>query len=435
MGQDVIINIQKIPHLTKVMDDFLDSKGLKRERSGMPGLLLNGEQWDRLTSESSLRDLFRVLSDAGEKCLGFYTVKFLESCKTLYKVCVRKTLDENFQDALDNFTHYFNILFEAGYLNETPKAHIIMHHFGDMMRESGRSLFLADCQGLESVHSALRKSDTRHGCHITNVQGTALHKEMSVRSVSFYNSRTLGFVLPDHLVPPDPGPDVEDDNNNDVEQLVNEDEERNNERNCETPRGFSGDILENESEASLLSQLEEDLANDNDEEAPINEDEEEMPDDDTCPGVNAAQYSQVDIILNGDGGGPIYSMEELFCHIKDKNLPLRSRDLVVSSDGNCFFESLQDLAEKFNLPVPHDKHLLRHIITDSMKGHPDVLTWVQEFLHGEMKNFEEIVARLSKDRQYTDNYGMTTLTAAHVLGNYENHTLTFRQQALSIELH
>ena len=81
-----------------------------------------------------------------------------------------------------------------------------MSHFGDLMQESGRSLFLSDCQGLESVHSALRKSDIRHQCHITNAQGTKLHEEMSIRSVAFHNSRTLGFIMPPDLVPPNPDP-------------------------------------------------------------------------------------------------------------------------------------------------------------------------------------------------------------------------------------
>ena len=79
--QDILVHIQKNPRLKKVIDDFLKSKGLKRERSGTPGMMLNGEQMDKLCRDSNLRDLFKVLSDAGETSLGFYTVKYLESCK------------------------------------------------------------------------------------------------------------------------------------------------------------------------------------------------------------------------------------------------------------------------------------------------------------------------------------------------------------------
>ena len=105
-----------------------------------------------------------------------------------------------------------------------------MHHFADLMRESGRSLFLSDCQGLESVHSALRKSDIRHNCHITNAQGTPIHEEMSLRSVAFYNSRCLGY----HEATDN---DIFDAENNNVEVDAGD-----NERNCETlpARGFNG---------------------------------------------------------------------------------------------------------------------------------------------------------------------------------------------------
>ena len=290
-----------------------------------------------------------------------------------------------------------------------------MHHFGDIMRESGRSLFLADCQGLESVHSALRKSDIRHGCHVTNCQGTPHHKEMSIRSVAFYNSRTLGYVMPDHLIPPDPGPDTDVGDNNNEEDVINEDEE-NNERNCEPPPGFIGDILENESGASLLTRLEEDLG----------DDDQEMDDvevntgliDDVHSVLNASQEAEnnlVDGILNDDGRGKLYTMKQLLSHIHDKNLPLRPRK-KTQSDGNCYYESIQDLADKFQLPVPRDKHLLRLLITDSMATHPDFLTWVQEHFQGELAAFEKFVDRLRIDGHFTEGFGFTTLTTAHLLG-------------------
>ena len=88
----------------------------------MPGNMYNGEQIDILTRDDNLRKLFEVLSEAGEKVLGFYTVKYLDICKRLYKICVRKDLDPDYQLYLNEFSHYFNKLFEAGYVNETTKV-------------------------------------------------------------------------------------------------------------------------------------------------------------------------------------------------------------------------------------------------------------------------------------------------------------------------
>ena len=89
---------------------------------------------------------------------------------------------------------------------------------------------------------------------------------------------------------------------------------------------------------------------------------------------------------------------------------------MIVTDGNCFFESIQDLADKFELPLPRDKHLLCLLITDSMANHPDFLTWVQEHFQGELAAFEKFVDRLRIHGHFTDGFGFTTLTTAHLLG-------------------
>ena len=289
-----------------------------------------------------------------------------------------------------------------------------MSHFGDLMRESGRSLFLSDCQGLESVHSALRKSDIRHQCHITNAQGTKLHEEMSIRSVAFHNSRTLGFIMPPHLVPPDLDPEEshEENSNADAQDVACEDEE-NNEMNIDPP-GFTGDPLEAENPNDLLARLEPDLVGDDDEEV-----EEEVAEPSRDAEVMATEENmkqKVNRILNG-GGGPIYTLQQVFEHIEEKKLGLRSRDLIAG-DGNCFYSSILDLAKKFEIPgIPNDTHLLRLQITDAMKEHPRFLHWIQFYFDGDFELFERTAELLRQNSQFTDNMGLTTATAAHMIGN------------------
>ena len=45
-------------------------------------------------------------------------------------------------------------------------------HLQKMLADSGETLWLSDTQGLEAVHSALRKSDERHANNVTNEIGT-----------------------------------------------------------------------------------------------------------------------------------------------------------------------------------------------------------------------------------------------------------------------
>ena len=81
------------------------------------------------------------------------------------------------------------------------------------MENNNVSLFLSDTNGLESCHSALRRSDERHSCKIVHVQGDKIHEEYSLRSVAFYNARSLGY-LPEKIMMEtddndlDDGPDV-----------------------------------------------------------------------------------------------------------------------------------------------------------------------------------------------------------------------------------
>ena len=126
----------------------------------MLGNLYNGEQMDKLTKESSLKELFKVFSEAGETKLGFYTVQYLNACKKLYKVCVMKNLDPEYQKYIDNYEYYFNILFTADYINMTMKAHIILSYYSDLMGESGRSLFLSEVFKVFTLHCVVQTSGT-----------------------------------------------------------------------------------------------------------------------------------------------------------------------------------------------------------------------------------------------------------------------------------
>ena len=90
---------------------------------------------------------------------------------------------------------------------------------------------------------------------------------------------------------------------------------------------------------------------------------------------------------------------------------------LVSSDGNCFFESCTDLADKYDINVPRDKMLLRELLVDSMKDHPEFPVWLELCCEGDMEAFDMAAEKLRKDGTYTDGSGMIVMTAARVLGN------------------
>ena len=213
----------------------------------------------------------------------------------------------------------------------------------------------------------------------------------------------MGFQIPACEEPPDPEEDLNADadvNSNIDDHHISNDI---NERNCETPpAGFNGDIVENQS----VEYLRENLDVDDDKEDAVIDDENNEEE----------KKKRVKRILNDGGNNAVCSLEELFSHIRNKNLPLVSRKLV-SSDGNCFFESCTDLADKFDINVPRDKMLLRQLLVDSMKEHPEYPVWLEICCEGDIEAFDMAAEELRKDGTYTDASGMIVMTAARVLGN------------------
>ena len=123
----------------------------------------------------------------------------------------------------------------------------------------------------------------------------------------------------------------------------------------------------------------------------------------------------LDGIQNPDQNNRVYSLEDLLNHIKDKSLNLRLRR-PSTSNGDCLFDALQDLIEKFDIKsVPRDMNLLRQAICSSFTSHPQFATWMS--LHFKRPVvFQMWYAKMKKTGTYSDNMGLIVAAAAHYLG-------------------
>ena len=128
------------------------------------------KQMDTICKDKNLQTLQNELEKIGEGHLGACSVAYIQACKALYLCCVRKKRHPEYKTIIRNYTHHFRIMKDLGLVSETVKAHLINAHFEEIMTDTGMSLFLADTNGLEAVHAALRKSDERHGCRVTHAQ-------------------------------------------------------------------------------------------------------------------------------------------------------------------------------------------------------------------------------------------------------------------------
>ena len=69
------------------MRDFLLQLGLKYERSGQPGRMLNGPQVDKVWKNLDL--LHEMLNERGDKVIGDGSIDYLKKLRALYLMCAR----------------------------------------------------------------------------------------------------------------------------------------------------------------------------------------------------------------------------------------------------------------------------------------------------------------------------------------------------------
>ena len=123
----------------------------------------------------------------------------------------------------------------------------------------------------------------------------------------------------------------------------------------------------------------------------------------------------VDQITEPDDFNKVLDLDDLLEHIETKKLNLALRR-PTSMDGNCLFDSLCDLIEKFDIKsVPREKQLLRQKICDSMIRHPEFPSWMKEIFKRPVP-FQMFLQKQKKNGQFSDNMGFMITTAAFLIG-------------------
>ena len=358
---DVYTNLQA--RFPDVMRKYFIEIKASREKSNMPGLKFNGRQIDHLLKEHNLDLLKDYLAEIGEAELGQATIRYQRCLKRMHSMCVSKTPWLNYEDECREFRRQFDdMVHKYDLVNETVKGHILYHHLPLVlkfnMENNNVSLFLCDTNGLESCHSALRRSDERHSCKITHSQGEKIHEELSIRSVAFYNARTLGY-LPDKTLPElddvehdRDNPDVTDDWN--IDFGLNEEEQR---------------------------------------------------------------QTLVQNVLGGQAPPPQLSNLSLDEHIRIRRLSLKKRRPILS-DGNCWFDSLDDLLGLYPIAgVPRGHLNIRSYICDRVLALAQTPDWIATHFGDNISAFKDYLAIMKTSGTYTDDYGIITVATSLILGN------------------
>ena len=230
--------------------------------------------------------------------------------------------------------------------------------------------------------------------------------------MAFYNARTMGYIPPT----PDDVLDIDDD---DVQAVY--DEFHGVVRVVAEP--VDAEPMDVEPEDAEADDVEDDDA---DAEAA---DPGQVPD---LPEIDPEEEDKLilDGIQNADADNQVHSLEDLVNYIEAQNLNLRLRR-PIRKDGNCLFDSLVDLIEKFDIKtVPRDHNLLRQAICSSFTRHPQFPTWMANHFKRPVV-FQMYLENMKKNGIYSDNMGLIVAVAAHFIGNSVNLWMTFTVIQLS----
>ena len=217
-------------------------------------------------------------------------------------------------------------------------------------------------------------------------QGTETHEELSIRSVAFYNARTMNYTPPTE---------------NDILDITDADYD-------------GGD--DDDDDASLApvpSNID-----DGDIEGGTASPQEDTHGDIARPVIDQDEEDQMILnnIQNADDDNCVYNLEELTNYIDTRNLNLRL-GRQSSRDGNCLFDSLAYLVTKYEIEnVPRCHKLLRRDICNSVTKHPQFPTWMAVHFKRPVV-FQLFLENMRRNGTYSDNMGLIVAASAHFLGN------------------
>ena len=116
--------------------------------------------------------------------LGDDVYKMLKAVEAVWILCCAKTLNEDYQEIIDEYERCLRRLFERIRMPCPPKSHIVIHHFKEYFSLHKRTMWLTSDEPRETNHSYLRKFEEKHGFHITErLYGTLIHKKRALNSI------------------------------------------------------------------------------------------------------------------------------------------------------------------------------------------------------------------------------------------------------------
>ena len=172
----------------KPIENFKNKHNMK---GGGPGGDLNGPTLKALMANKN-----NQLDELDKICKSYENFDMftahIKNLSDVNDIVTSKILHiELVQEAISNLRINFFKMAEIFDLSETLKMHIILDHYEDHMKLTGKTLLKTTAEWTEATHSSLRKFEEDH-FYVRKHIGTEEQKKMQHKSTVHFNSINLG---------------------------------------------------------------------------------------------------------------------------------------------------------------------------------------------------------------------------------------------------
>ena len=111
-------------------------------------------------------------------------------------MCIAEVFDENSEILLNVFKYRFDKLYENLRLPMTLKIHVIVDHYGDYFKETGKNFKLTNGEHHEAIHHTIKVFEAKKNIRMTKNLGSLIHQAKSLQSISTFNVLRASYTTP-----------------------------------------------------------------------------------------------------------------------------------------------------------------------------------------------------------------------------------------------
>ena len=78
-------------------------------------------------------------------------------------MCIPEKFDENYQVLIHEFKYKFDTICNKFIMNMTLKIHVIVDHYGDYLKETGKHLRFTNIEHHEAIHHSMKVFEAKKG--------------------------------------------------------------------------------------------------------------------------------------------------------------------------------------------------------------------------------------------------------------------------------